>query len=366
MDIGITAIGTATPDYKRPQAETAELLAELLNASPAKKRVLKSIYQATGIDYRHSVLSDYHKTLGNFEFFPNQPHEPFPSTAQRMKMYEKHALPLALKAIADCFSEGRLPLTDITHVITVSCTGMYAPGLDIEIVQSLSLNTTVQRTAINFMGCYGAFNALKVADAICKTFHNAKVLMVSIELCTLHLQKNWTLDNIIANAIFADGAAAALIEANPTPPYLSLSSFYCDLIPQTSKEMAWHIADQGFDILLSSYVPDVIEAGIKKFAANLLQQRQLSLANIDFFAIHPGGSKILAACETALQIQPVDNKYSYEVLRNYGNMSSATILFVLKQIWQTLAKTDHQKNIFSCAFGPGLTLESMLLTAHCV
>lgn len=365
MDIGITAIGTATPEYKRNQQETAELIATGLHLSSAEKRLLKSVYKATGIEYRYSVLSDYCQSAGRLEFFPNDVNKPFPSTAARMKVYRDKALPLALKAINNCFINHDLNQHEITHVITVSCTGFYAPGIDIEIIQRLNLRPSTNRTAINFMGCYGAFNAIKVAAAICKSDLDAKVLIVCIELCTIHFQKSMGLDNIIANAIFADGAAAAIIQAKPKlNKYFNLSGFYCDILPQSSQEMAWQVADSGFDIVLSTYVPEIIGSGIKVFISKLLNQHQLSLADIDFYAIHPGGLKILQACEEALKISKAHNKYAYQILQNYGNMSSPTVLFVLKAIWDDINKNDHQKNIFSCAFGPGLTLESMLLRTH--
>ncbi len=359
----ITALGTATPKYTRPQVETADLIINALHLKPSEKRLLKSIYKATGIDQRHSVLSDYCRRVGEFEFYPNTPNAPFPGTAARMKIYKECALDLSIAAIDNAFCDlDDLHKTDITHLITVSCTGMYAPGLDIEIVQRLQLHTSTKRTAINFMGCYGAINALKAADAICRSHEKAIVLMVCVEICTIHFQKTMNLDNIIANSIFSDGAAAVLIQSRPTQhTYLSLEKFHNDLIPQTSQEMAWHIGDTGFDISLSTFVPDIIYKGIQKFIFNLLNQHDLTFADIDFYAIHPGGLKILEACEAALNISKNDNQYSYQVLRQYGNMSSATIIFILKEIWETLQKTDHQKNIFSCAFGPGLTLESMLL-----
>lgn len=242
---------------------------------------------------------------------------------------------------------------------------MYAPGLDIELVKELQLNSTTERTAINFMGCYGAFNAIKVAKSICTSNPQAVVLVVSVELCTIHFQKNFSVDNVISNSLFADGSAAVLIQAEPQhPKYLSLNQFHCDLVPDTHDEMAWQIADYGFDIVLSSYVPAVIQSGIADFTSRLLTQSQLDLTNIDFYAIHPGGLKILQACEKALSITEEDNRYSYSVLRDYGNMSSATILFVLKKIWDDLTSHDHRKTIFSCAFGPGLTLESMLLKVN--
>jgi len=366
MVMAITAIGTANPPYKRHQHEAVALVAAGLGLKPAEKRLIMSLYKATGIDYRHSVLSDYCSEPGKFEFFPNNPADPFPTTSARMKIYKDNALTLATAAIEDCLAS--LPHFDkreITHLITVSCTGMYAPGLDIEIVQTLNFNSTTQRTAVNFMGCYGAFNGLKLANAICKADGQANVLVVCVELCTIHFQNNRTLDSFIANAIFADGAAAVLVQSqHQTKKSLALQTFYCDLLPQTSKDMAWHIADFGFDIVLSSYVPEAIATGISTFTQKLLDQTKMTVADIDMYAIHPGGIKILQACEQALDISPEKNKYAYKVLKENGNMSSATVLFVLKAIWDDIEDGADQKTIFSCAFGPGLTLESMLLTIN--
>ena len=355
MERAITAIGTANPAFKRHQLEIAELTVAALNLNPAQKRLLKSVYKATGIEHRYSVLAD----------LPNDISGPFPSTATRMQIYKDNALALAISAIEDCMTQVDVELTQITHLITVSCTGMYAPGIDIEIVQTLKLNSSTKRTVINFMGCYGAFNAMRVADDICRAHTNAKVLIVSVELCTLHFQKSTQLDNLISHAIFADGAAAALIESTTnTKKYFSFEHFHCDLLPQTSQEMAWHISDTGFDIVLSSYVPEIIESGIGSFINNILHQQQINLTDIDLFAIHPGGLKILQACEKALTITPEQNKHAYHVLKNYGNMSSATILFILKAMLNDIKQQDHGKRVFSCAFGPGLTIESMLLKVN--
>lgn len=359
----ITAIGIANPPYKRTQQDIAELIADGFHLNRTQQKILKRIYKSSGIEQRHSVLTDYCKRPGEFEFFPNTPDMPFPTTAQRMAVYKANALTLAMAAINDCLKSA--DKQNITHVITVSCTGMYAPGIDIEIVQALNLAPSTQRTSINFMGCYGAFNGMKVADAICRANPEAMVLLVCVELCSIHIQNNFTLDSIISNAIFADGAAAALIQASPgTQPCLHFESFYCDIMPQTSQDMAWHIGDFGFDMVLSAYVPDAIKAGIAAFADKLLRQSSLALDDVDYFAIHPGGLKILQACEASLNLTSHDNRFSYDVLRQYGNMSSATVLFVLKRIWDGLSTQDDGKKIFSCAFGPGLTLESMLLNVR--
>ncbi len=379
MHAAIVSIGIANPPYKRAQPDVAELIADGFHLNSVQKKILKRIYKSSGIEHRHSVLADYCKLPGEFVFFPNDPSANFPTTAQRMAVYKANALDLALAAIDDCLKN--LPSSalqapspasgrrekEITHVITVSCTGMYAPGIDIQIVQRLNLSSSTQRTSINFMGCYGAFNGMKVANAICVADPHATVLLVCVELCSIHIQKEFTLENIISNAIFADGAAAVLIKGQPASSqrHLRFKSFHCDIMPQTSQEMAWHIGDSGFDMVLTGYVPQAIKSGIAAFTDKLFKQSNQSATDIDYFAIHPGGMKILKACEESLGITPHDNRFSYEVLRQYGNMSSATVLFVLKRIWDALIDTDPNKTIFSCAFGPGLTLESMLLEAHC-
>ncbi|CEG56176.1 type III polyketide synthase [Legionella fallonii] len=365
MQSNIIAIGVANPPYRRAQHEVAELICEGFQLKAAQKKALKAIYKASGIEYRHSVIADYVKAPGDFQFFPNHYQDTFPSTSERMKLYQSSALPLALAAINNCLSAvEEFNKKEITHLITISCTGMYAPGIDIEIVQQLGLSPTTKRTAINFMGCYGAFNGLKVADAFCKAEPNANVLMVCVELCSIHFQNDFSLENVISNAIFADGAAAVLVQGRPAQQkHFKLVSFHTDLVPNTEQEMAWSIGDYGFDMILSAYVPKVIKYGISTFTEKLLSQSNWSFNDIDYYAIHPGGLKILQSCEESLNISVEDNKYSYEVLRNFGNMSSATVLFVLKNIWDALDKSAHNKNIFSCAFGPGLTLESMLMKA---
>ena len=360
MNSSIIAIGTAVPLHKFKQLDVAALFADRLGLSPSKKRLLNSIYKATGIDTRYSVLSDTTSLSSTI----NEVTALDSTTAARMRLYKEHALSLAMSAIHQCMTEQpAIQLSDITHVITVSCTGMYAPGLDIEITHQLNLRSNTKRTAINFMGCYGAFNALKVANDICRSDSKALVLIVSVELCSLHLKSNDDLDNLLSNAIFSDGAAAVLVKnESENGKRLDFETFYCDLLPQASDAMAWEIGDYGFDIVLKSYIPEIIESGIASFMNKLLQQADMSA--VDHYAIHPGGIKILHACEAALNISKEQNKHAYQVMRDYGNMSSATILFVLKELMTQLTADNHQETIFSCAFGPGLTLESMILKVH--
>jgi predicted naringenin-chalcone synthase len=363
----ISAIGTANPSYKIPQMQIAEFMADATQMNTQEKRKLNALYRSTGIDYRHSVLSDYSKHKGVFEFYSNTADlEPFPMLEQRMQLYKENALPLCIQAVNNClFTYQEFNIKELTHLITVSCTGMYAPGIDIELVEEFELDTSIKRTAINFMGCYGAFNALKAADAICKSDPSAKVLIVCVELCTIHFQKEKTEDHMLANALFADGAAALIMEPQPRAACsISIESAYCDLFSEGREDMAWHIGNFGFEMRLSSYIPDMIKKGIRQLTDKLLKNIKLNLADIQLFAIHPGGKRILEVIEEQLGMQKEDNRYAYQTLKEYGNMSSPTILFVLKALWNDLQKSDAGKNILSCAFGPGLTLESMLLKVN--
>ncbi|TDN36665.1 type III polyketide synthase [Hymenobacter sp. UV11] len=360
------AIGTATPPHRLTQPTIAGFMAEALELDADGTRKLRALYRVSGIEHRHSVLADYGRDNGAYEFFPNTPGlEPFPSVGLRMAAYRREALPLALAAVRDSLRQAPgIEANSITHLITVSCTGMYAPGLDIELVAALALPPSVRRTCVNFMGCYAAVNALRLANDICLANPAARVLVVSVELCTLHFQKSHDPDHLISNALFSDGAAACLVLGQPLPgptPCLGLQAFHCGLAPEGVQDMAWHIGDFGFEMTLSGYVPALIERGIGQLTADLLQDLPVRREDIRHFALHPGGRKILEAIEKALGLSRDDNRYAYQVLRDYGNMSSATVLFVLRELLAATTPADNGAPVLSCAFGPGLTMEAMLL-----
>jgi predicted naringenin-chalcone synthase len=212
------------------------------------------------------------------------------------------------------------------------------------------------------MGCYAAFNALKLAHHITKADPESCVLMLCLELCTIHFQKGVHRDTLVSNALFADGAAAAIVRSEaPAHPSVKLKSFHCDLALDGKKDMAWHIANHGFEMTLSSYVPKAIGGGIKSLTDNLLKKINLKREDVQHYAIHPGGRRILEVIEEALGLSKEDNCHAYEVLRDYGNMSSATVLFVINSILQTLTSAHNGNNMLSFAFGPGLTMESLLM-----
>ncbi|MBK5278087.1 MAG: type III polyketide synthase [Bacteroidia bacterium] len=357
----ITSIGTAVPPNKFSQPTIAEFMVRAMQLSGDDERKLRALFRATGIESRHSVLDDYGKQDG-FKFYSNTKNlEPFPSTKRRLDVFRQHALDLSLQAVSTCLPKA-VTMNSITHLIVVSCTGMYAPGLDIDLVKSLKLNSNIHRTCINFMGCYASFNAIKLADTFCQSQSNAKVLVVCTELCTLHFQKENTENNMLANALFADGAAALLIESKPRQGLnLVPESFYCDIASDGEQDMAWSIGDVGFEMQLSSYVPEAIRKGIGQLTTSLLSNISQKLSDIHFFAIHPGGKKIVEAIEQELGIEKEKNQFAYAVLKKFGNMSSPTVLFVLNELLNSLHSGDDGKRILSFAFGPGLTLESMIL-----
>jgi predicted naringenin-chalcone synthase len=359
----ITAIGTANPVHRFRQADIAEFMLKAMQLNNGDGRKLKAIFKASGIEYRHSVLSDYGK-VRDFTFYAdNSELQPFPSTEKRLLCFRQNALALSLASVNDLiFSFPTFHIQDVTHLMVVCCTGMYAPGLDIDLVNALKLSSTVQRTAINFMGCHASFNALKIADAFCRSDSSAKVLIVCTELCSLHFQRGASEDNLIANALFGDGSAAILVEAESESKLkLKIEEFHSDLATEGSSAMAWTIGDLGFEMKLSTYVPDLIKKGIAGLTNSLLQKISVRLCDVDHFAIHPGGKKILEVIEEELSIKREKNAPAYEVLKQFGNMSSPTVLFVLKALVLKLKASSNGERILSFAFGPGLTMESMVL-----
>lgn len=328
-----------------------------------ERRKMHAVFRASAINTRYSVLNDYGKE-NDFTFYPNTKGlEPFPSTAKRMQVYREYACTLSLNAIKKSIDDAEI--RQVTHLITVSCTGMYAPGLDIDIVRALSLSTSTERICINFMGCYAAINALKVADSICKANVSAKVLIVCTELCSIHFQKDFTENNILANALFADGSAAMLVESRPKDGInYSLEGFHSDIVTSEEQHMAWSIGDLGFEMKLSSYVPQILQEGIHKLLASLTQKKKIDLDQVHHFAIHPGGKKILETVGKELNLKDGKLTASTKVLREYGNMSSPTVIFVLKEILAGLSAQNNKEYMMGMAFGPGLTLESVLLQVH--
>lgn len=357
----IVSIGTAVPAHKHQQSTILDFMQRVYALNEADKRKLKFLYRQSGIETRYSVIPDYSLPTAEWQFYsPSENLEPFPKLELRMKWYQQYAAPLSLQAIAQCienFAENK-----ITHLITVSCTGMSAPGLDLELLKLLQLPATTFRTSVNFMGCYAAIHALKIADAFCKADKKANVLIVCTELCTLHFQKENTVDNITSSMLFSDGAAAVLVTGNEEQEGLTIDHFYSMVAPKGRQEMAWELSSKGFLMTLSGYVADMIGENFDELVQNALTAARLGKEKITHWCIHPGGKKILEAVHNSLGFTNGQLQHGYDVLRDYGNMSSPTVLFVLQKIMQGLSKQEPNK-IFGAAFGPGLTMETFILSS---
>jgi predicted naringenin-chalcone synthase len=327
-----------------------------------QNRILSYLYNHSGIEGRYSAIPDFTLPINEWEFFPKSADlEPFPGLEQRMKWFHIHALPLSLSAANKCIA-GVVEKEAITHLITVSCTGMSAPGLELQLMEAMGLKSSTIRTAVNFMGCYAAVHGLKMASDIANANKGAKVLVVCTELCSLHFQKTFTEDTIVAPLLFADGSAAVLVCGDDDAHRgINLDSFYSEVLKDEKDSMTWNLSSTGFLMTLSSEVPDIFKADIGPMKERAMAKAGVAKEAITHWCIHPGGKRILHAIGEGLGLKDEDLAVSYDVLRNYGNMSSATILFVLKQIWGNMP-AGEDACIFAAAFGPGLTMESMIMT----
>lgn len=351
----ITSIETAVPKYCHQQKDIASFFVNKTDDVTTQRKI-KFVSDKSGINTRYSVVNDFSSNSGFTLFTSNNE---IPSLSQRMAIYQAEALNLALEAVHNNKNFETLK-SKITHVITVTCTGVFAPGLDIQLMQALHLSTSVARNSVNFMGCNAAILALKQADAICKAEKHAQVLIVCVELCTIHFQHNNNEDNILSNSLFGDGASALIVSSDKPSannyPLLKINSFNSIIIEKGFNDMAWQLSSTGFLMNLTSYVSELINGNMNDF----LRQISLSKNDIDYWAIHPGGKKIIDDFATTLSLDKHDLEASYEVLQRYGNMSSPTILFVLKQLIDKKNITSNKK-IFVAAFGPGISLETVLL-----
>lgn len=330
-------------------------------------RILKALYHQSGIDTRYSVIPDYTRPAHQWQFYPPTENlEPFPSLEERMRWYQLYAAALSVKAIHRCLN-GKCAVREVTHLITVSCTGMSAPGLDLQLVEALGLSPDVFRTSINFMGCYAAVHALKLAHALA-ALPRTRVLIVCTELCTLHFQQAPSMDNMLSSLLFSDGSAAALVvsdDAADGDRGLQIKDFYSEIVPEGKNDMTWALSSTGFQMTLTGYVTDLIRADFAALVDHALGKTGISRHRINGWCIHPGGKKILEAIEKSLSLSNGELAPSYGILRQYGNMSSPTILFVLQQMMENL-RYSQPNCIFGAAFGPGLTMETFVVetTGH--
>jgi alkylresorcinol/alkylpyrone synthase len=403
LSAAILGIGTAHPVHTMSQAEALEMFTDLVCENDKQRRLAKVLYRKSGVKNRHTVVPHQaaytwgkpawqvaavgtSETVGlnrDFLVAPEMlpeiaPGESAgPTTGERMQMYREFASSLAIESAEAALSDGRIEPEQITHLVVVTCTGFDSPGIDIQLINQLGLPPTTQRVNVGFMGCHGAINGIRAAAAITQSDPNAKVLLTAVELCSLHYRFQWDLEGVIGNALFADGSASLVFGSKdvtipnslpesetPLASGWNVVSTGSVLIPDSIETMSWTVGDNGFEMLLSNEVGDRIEATLKDWLVKWLAEHQLTIDEVDLWGVHPGGPRILSAVQNSLSLSDDDLATSRSVLQRYGNMSSPTVLFILREFMDAIRAADRSAESSNClllAFGPGLVAEAALL-----
>jgi predicted naringenin-chalcone synthase len=359
----ILALGTAVPPHKVNQAHLCEWLAEALREQPALARWLRSLYRFSGIETRYSVLPDASLPVDASRFVPTRPPAEAPTTAERMAIYEREAPPIAIAAAREALAElGPDAAASITHLVAVSCTGFFAPGLDLVVGGALGLRPDVKRTLVGFQGCSAAFNGMRLAADIVRGQPDARVLVVCVELCSIHAQPALDRVNLTVTSLFADGGAACVVGADHEGhrERFELDAFNTSFAPDTGEAMSWRIGDHGFRMTLSPQVPRMVGSLAPLAVDALLDGRPRPRR----WAVHPGGPSIVDQVVQALELTDEQAEPSRAVLRQHGNMSSPTILFVLHELRRGMReeRLPAPEATVAMAFGPGLVAELAHLT----
>jgi len=350
MSLLLLGLGTALPAGRVAGADAARLAQLLAGHAEARARLLPALHRRSGVAARHVVLDP--RSGAPLRAAADGP----PSgTAARLAAYDPAAAELAACAARRALDEARLPPSAVTHLVSVSCTGAAAPGIDIALLRALGLRPDCQRTHVGLMGCHGALAGLRVARAFAEADPQARVLLVAVELCSLHFQHGWDEGQAVANALFADGAAAVVARAGDGPGWTLAASGSC-LLPEGAQAMTWTVGDHGFRMTLSPEVPDIVARHLPAWLAAWLDAQGLAARDVGSWALHPGGPRVLTAVERALGLPAGAADVSRAVLAEHGNMSSPTVLFVLER----LRRLGAPRPAVALAFGPGLVVEAAL------
>ena len=370
MSMSIAGMATANPDHVLTQDDALEL-AQQVFAGEDRNRTLRAIYRRSGIKTRRTLVStdrvrswlglgpasaDLNANLNDTDLARGGTQTAVgrgATTKQRMELYRDEAPRLAWQSSQSALARAELPAREITHLITVSCSGLMSPGLDVELIERLGLSPNVQRTHIGYMACHGAMNGLRVARSFTASDLSARVLLCSVELCSLHYYSQWDPARFMANVIFGDGAAALVGRASTDAgEWKHVASGSC-LIPDSKDILQHNVCDHGFEVVLSARLPDLIQQHLRPWLEQWLRDHDLSLDRIGCWAIHPGGPRVLSAVQESLGLPAEATAVSRDVLNEFGNMSSATVLFILDR----LRRADAPLPCVALAFGPGLTAE---------
>jgi predicted naringenin-chalcone synthase len=363
MSVSLLALGTALPPNRITQEQGAGV-AQVLCLDPRQSSLVPTLYRQTEITGRNMVIGDEvvsdviagTRETGSVFLPSGRPGDRGPTTSQRMHVYGEEAPKLALEACRRALTEANVAAELITHLVTVSCTGFAAPGVDIALIRGLGLPATTERVHVGFMGCHGALNGLRVARSLAAADPDSTVLLCAVELCSIHYHYGWDPKRVVANALFADGAGAGVIRAHGPADAWKLAANGACLFPDSAYAMTWDIGDHGFDMTLSTKVPNLIGKHLRPWLEGWLGGHRLTIGRVSSWAIHPGGPRVLNSVADALGLDVSVTKRSHEVLTRHGNMSSPTILFILERLRQAGASLP----CVALGFGPGLAVEAAL------
>jgi alkylresorcinol/alkylpyrone synthase len=363
MNVRLLSVGVATPANLIKQDEALSLAQRICCVDNRQRRFAKALYEHSAVESRYGILP-----LTEADRWA--PHGPLnadgsanrgPSTEVRMEYYREHALPLAHRAAQLAMEKSSCPAAALTHVVTASCTGFTAPGVDLGLIGSLGLTPTTQRINVGYMGCHGAINALRVAHGLSHVDVRNRILVCAVELCTIHYAFHWSNERMLGNALFADGAGAAILGADEAPSAdantgwrLAATGSY--LFPGTADAMTWSIGNHGFAMTISTELPSLIQANLGVWLSNWLDRNGLAVSDVRSWAVHPGGPRIVEAVDAAMGLRREQTAVSREILASHGNMSSATVLFII----EALLARQAEPPCVVLGFGPGLVAEAAL------
>lgn len=356
----IMGIGTALPSHRIEQKDVSARLAQALEHEPDSRRWAKRIFNQCGVETRYTCEPNLLEPVESCRYLPFTQAENVPNTAERMTKYKAAAVPLGIKAALQALEDASVSTSEITHLITVSCTGQFLPGLDVRLIQQLELSPRVNRIPLVFQGCAAGLKAIQMANSIVTSEKDATVLIVCVELCTLHFQPSAKRDDLFAASFFGDGASACVVGQSGIgrKELFRLGDGQSVLLQDCSEEMIWEVGNTGFDLYLSPQIPKLLGLHLGPEVEQLLNGSELP----EIWAIHPGGRGIVDAVQKLYQLSDEQVEYSRSILRDYGNLSSVTILFVLQAIREDYSKKEEASSGIALAFGPGLTAELLPFT----
>lgn len=357
--ISILGLGTALPVHRLEQSDVARRLSEALVNEPDAARWTKRLFRQCGVETRFTCEPELQGEAGSNRYLPGS--DSPPSTAERMNTYKRESVPLGTEAARKALADAEIAPQEITHLITVSCTGQFLPGLDALLVSQLDLSPRVNRIPLTFQGCAAGLKAIQLARILAEGHEGSNILIVSVELCTLHLQPSHRKEDLFGASFFGDGASACVVgpAKERHKNVFQLLTGHAALLPDTAEDMTWDVDNYGFSLYLSPQIPKLLAQYLPSEIEDLYSRDSLP----ELWAVHPGGRGIVDAVQQLYELRDEQVQYSRDVLRDYGNLSSSTILFVLHAMKQDLKNRNAAESSgIALAFGPGLTAELVSFT----